>query len=483
MLRKSSKNTQIYTDIERNNKTVITAHRTITIVMLIFCFLQSASGLQSWFFFFGLAFLGLPPVIAEMLFWKHDPKSPAIKLSVAIGFALFYTAALFTSTNHMVFLFAIPMILVVSVYNDTSYSLKINAGAILESLIVVIIGAKTGYFGYAGRDTAIIQVVIMILVAVYSYSTSKTIALNLEQKLTHIQKISKQTEKGITEISGELDSLNTSFQSVQTAMKEVTEGINNTAEAAQSQLLQTESIEQQAGIVNESAAHISESMDKTLTYVENGNADITQLLSQVEASVENSTNAVEKLQALNSHMTEMNAIVKFIDNITFQTQILALNATIEAARAGNAGQGFSVVATQMSEMSTQTQKATEQIAALIENVTKAINEVTIVMHQMIDGIQKEQTGATHTFESFSAIQSNSYTVRDKVEALLENLKLLEKANHDISDSVQTISAVSEEVSALAGETMGYEAKNAQILQNISDNMQKLLSVANSDINT
>lgn len=478
---KKRKKQNFYTDIERNNKTAITAHRSITIVMLIFCLLQALGGLQTWLYMLVISTLGLAPVIAESLIWKSDPKSPKIKHYFAVGFFIFYTAALFTSTNNMVFLFVIPMILVASVYNNTRYALTLNLVVIAESLIVVFLGAATGKFGYAGRDSSIIQIVITILVAFYSYSTSKTINLNLTQKLEHISDIALHTQKSVEEISGEFNSLNTSFQDVKHAMRDVTNGISNTAEAAQNQFLQTEAIEKQAGIVKQGATQIFESMQKTLAYIENGNSDVTNLLSYVDTSVKSSTDAVEKLEVLNKHMNEMHSIVRLIDNIAFQTKILSLNAMIEAARVGDAGRGFSVVAAEMSEMSDRTQIATEQITSLISNVTESINNVADVMQQMISRIQQEHEGASHTFESFSSIKTNTIEVRDNVSALIESLSELLKANRGISGYIQTISAVSEQVYALAGETMNSEEKNAKILEDISDKMQKLTVTGVNDI--
>ena len=120
-----------FSDLERNNKTCMYAHLIDSSIMTLFCILQALSGLQTWGYIIIFAVLGFGPVIAEFFFWNKSHETPAIQHLVAIGFAVFYSFAIFTATNGLVFLFVIPMILIISVYNDAKYSLIINTGTCL----------------------------------------------------------------------------------------------------------------------------------------------------------------------------------------------------------------------------------------------------------------------------------------------------------------------------------------------------------------
>ncbi len=474
-------------DLERNNRVAMLCHALEAVIIAGTFVTEAVAGRRTPAYAAIVALLALVPVAAELFFWSRSHETAAIKHLVAIGFALMYTFILFTTTNSMTFLYVVPMLVMVTIFNDPAYSIKINVGTSIESIIVVVVGSMTGKFGFRDMGSGLLQIMTMVLVGIYSFLASGTMGANSRQKLVTIRKAQNETElllndvsersakmqEGIDEIHEKVDHLRASSQTTREAMEEVASGASDTAEAVQ---LQTAAIGEKVELVGAAAAEITERMQHTLAVLAEGRQDIGELVGEVKTSVLESENVAEKLGKLDEYIAEMNSIVEIISGITSQTSLLALNASIEAARAGEAGRGFAVVATEISAMAARTREETAHITEMIGNISGAISRLVTEIREMIDEIHQEEISTQHAADSFAAIEQNTYVIRDHITGLTEDVETLKAANIEIAKSIQTISAVSEEVSAHASETLEAEEVNMKNLQLITVRSGELLAL-------
>lgn len=137
-------------------------------------------------------------------------------------------------------------------------------------------------------------------------------------------------------------------------------------------------------------------------------------------------------------------ILEVLEDITFQTNILALNAAVEAARAGEGGKGFSVITTEIRNLSRKSAESSKEISELVKenytNITKGeelIDYVVVDLSSILDEIEG-------TNEYVQEITSGADEQRRGIE-------LINTAVSELNDITQTNAGIAEETASVAEE--------------------------------
>ena len=109
-------------------------------------------------------------------------------------------------------------------------------------------------------------------------------------------------------------------------------------------------------------------------------------------------------------------------------------------------------------------------------MSSAIQNVVGVITEMIKGINGQKEGTDNAAKQFDAIRSSTVSVQQSITQLADTVKQLKDSNQNIVDAVQTMSAISEEVSAHAGETMKAEEDNQVTMNEISEILKGLVDL-------
>ncbi len=112
--------------------------------------------------------------------------------------------------------------------------------------------------------------------------------------------------------------------------------------------------------------------------------DASKLADQASAAAREASANVDRLRESSAAIGN---VVNLIAQIARQTTLLALNSTIEAARAGSAGRGFAVVATEVKALAVQTQSATEEITKKIDALQKDAAGSVNAVHRISQAIE------------------------------------------------------------------------------------------------
>lgn len=310
---------------------------------------------------------------------------------------------------------------------------------------------------------------------------------NFTEMAKNLRSLIQQIQQSSSLVAATSQELTASAEQQAKATTQVATSMNAVSSSSEQQLLTMnhvtsamESFSQRIQSAAQNSKGISDLSNRTTNTTRDGLVAIQDAIHQM-SSVESSTqfvkDSIENLALSSSRIAE---IITLISGIADQTNLLALNAAIEAARAGEGGRGFAVVAEEVRKLAEQSRQAAGNIAHLITENEKNINNVAQAMSAGVadvnTGINKVNTAGNsfsaiaHLMENLSIqIQEVNSAILDMAngtEELTQSFKSIDQATMNIVSNIQIVSSAAEEQTASSQEIASSSQELAKMAQSL-----------------
>ena len=299
---------------------------------------------------------------------------------------------------------------------------------------------------------------------------TKGIASELTQKASALSESAEYSNDGAIQISQTMEDLANGATAMAQSVQDINEQVIEMSTAIQD--------------IAENVENLSSS-SKNIREANNNAADYMNRVSDSsKKSVDSVQSIASQIESTNEAIVKIEEAVEAITNIASQTNLLALNASIEAARAGEAGRGFAVVATEISSLSEQSDQSANEIKKIVSEIIQQSQTSVRLSAEVAQVIEEEQGYIQETQNKFELLNNEINTSLSEINSITKKTQALEGVKEIIVNSVQDLSAISQENAASNEQVSSAISNIASSVNEIkvgSDEIDSMAKELNQDV--
>jgi methyl-accepting chemotaxis protein len=308
---------------------------------------------------------------------------------------------------------------------------------------------------------------------------------SMRNLIEQTREVSEKVSSSVQTVSATSLNVASVSSDISRAIQEISQGASAQASDAEFGVKKISELAEKINRVTDNAKSIGDLTKNTMEMTQNGLTTVNDLDNRASKTTIISREIMIDIQELDVQSKSIGKIVKVIRSIADQTNLLALNAAIEAARAGEMGKGFAVVADEVRKLAEQSMDATREISMIIKN-TQDKTAKTVEKAATTEEILNFQNIAVQgTIEIFIKIKNSMENLSIQVDQIKSLISEMEENKEHAINSIQNISAVSQETAASSQEVTASTqeqlasvedlAARADELKNAADDLQKNIS--------
>ncbi|MDP8244358.1 MAG: methyl-accepting chemotaxis protein [Candidatus Hinthialibacter antarcticus] len=257
-----------------------------------------------------------------------------------------------------------------------------------------------------------------------------TLMDNLSQMVKQVQRVGIQVTSSTTQIAASARQLESTVAEQASSTNQVVATAKEISATSRELLSTMEDVAELGG--------------KNLELVQTGRYGLDEIDGTMHRLVESTSSFSSKLGAINDKANNINSIITTITKVADQTNLLSLNAAIEAEKAGEYGQGFSVVAREIRRLADQTAVATLDIEKMVREMLSAVSTGVMEMDRFSKEVEKAVEDIRVNGEQLSEIIQNQEAIAPQFQSVTEGMNLQSQGALQITQAMVQLSEGAEQ---------------------------------------
>ncbi|HIG28332.1 MAG TPA: methyl-accepting chemotaxis protein, partial [Verrucomicrobiales bacterium] len=175
--------------------------------------------------------------------------------------------------------------------------------------------------------------------------------------------------------------------------------------------------------------------DENADLAESGRTNLDEMQKAMNRLVDANQSISGKLSVINNKAQNINSVVTTINKVADQTNLLSLNAAIEAEKAGEFGQGFSVVAREIRRLADQTAVATLDIEKMVQEMQTSVSAGVMEMDKFSEQIRMGVDEVGSISKQLGQIIGNVQLLSGKFESVQQGMVSQTEGAQQISEAM------------------------------------------------
>lgn len=281
-----------------------------------------------------------------------------------------------------------------------------------------------------------------------------------------------------------MSELSSQIMDVTSTTEEMSAGMEETAASAQqmnSTSLEIENAVESIATKAQNGAEIVSEINKRALQLKENAVTSQKAAYEMHKSIDSD---VKKSIGQSKAVEKINVLTESILQITSQTNLLSLNASIEAARAGEAGKGFAVVADEIRKLADDSKNTVSQIQAITKAVVLSVQSLAQNSEKALDFIDNAiisdynsmvEIGEQY-FKDALSIQdmiTDFSATADELSASIENMI---RAINEVSISNSEEAKGTQNIAEKAASVMNKASTVSELMQELEHDAERLSSL-------